>query len=305
MGQFFVERYPFEHEIENATLYNTRRYLEQNETTGLIRMHWMEDGKAVISCTCYEEGHNLVNANFSSFGGIEYTEVGAGFLAIFLKHLLEYSHENGLDSISLKLPSIIYQTGISQLFEILAGFDFRARPPEVNQHISVSPGDFSNTIKRNERKKLRQCHEQNFHFRKLTNQQLTEAYDLISDSRVRNNFPVSMTLSGLSKMFQVFKQHYHLFGVYDGEKLIATAVSIRVSNKVLYNFYHGDLYEYRRLSPTVMLLEGVYKYCQANRISILDLGVSSVNGELNQGLYDFKKNCGSTSTKKLTLELKR
>ncbi len=97
-----------------------------------------------------------------------------------------------------------------------------------------------------------------------------------------------MTFEKLKEMFEVLPQHYFLFGVYDKDTLIAAAVSIRVTDSILYNFYHGDRMAYRSYSPIVMLLDGIYKFCQVKSFSYLDLGTSSVEGEPNEGLFNFK-----------------
>ena len=98
-------------------------------------------------------------------------------------------------------------------------------------------------------------------------------------------------------------EHYLLFGVYDESKLIAASVSVRISRQIMYNFYHADDINYRSSSPVAMLVDGVYKYCQQNNFNILDLGISSVQGLLNQGLFDFKDNLGCETSNKCTYVL--
>ena len=112
-----------------------------------------------------------------------------------------------------------------------------------------------------------------------------------------------MSLEQLQTSINAMPEHYLLFGVYDGNKLIAAAVSVRISRDIMYNFYHGDDVSYRSTSPIVMLVAGIYQYCQQKNISILDLGISSVEGQINQGLFDFKKNLGCESSNKYTYVL--
>ena len=92
-------------------------------------------------------------------------------------------------------------------------------------------------------------------------------------------------------------------GVMDNDKLIAAAISVRVSKEILYNFYHADEFTYRSSSPMVMLIKEIYEYCQRNKIQILDLGISTKNGLINQGLFNFKKSLGCSVTEKNTYGL--
>ena len=111
---------------------------------------------------------------------------------------------------------------------------------------------------------------------------------------------MTMEFEALDKMFRELPEYYLLFGLYSGERLISVVVSVLVDRGILYNFYPGDDVQYRDHSPMVMLLDGIYRYCQTNAIRILDLGISSVDGVLNPGLYRFKKNCGSIDSWKST-----
>ena len=52
-----------------------------------------------------------------------------------------------------------------------------------------------------------------------------------------------------------------------------------------------------------MLVGKIYEYCQQNGIAVLDLGISSENGILNEGLFNFKKNLGSETSNKSTYQL--
>lgn len=298
MSHFSVEHYPFTHEFNEAALYNRVEYLSQNETDNLIRFNWVVNNKAIIGCNLYTQKHNLINARYSSFGGVEFSIQGLPVLDKFMDALILWCSDNGIAQVQLKLPSSVYSENYDHLLQLLNVAGFTELVREVNQHLVVSEEIYSEVIKYNERKKLRRCKEQRFEFKYMQSDQLHQAYRLIADTRIRNTFPVSMTLDKLRKMFSVFPDNYFLFGVYDSKRLIAVAVSIKINRNILYNFYHGDDIEYRSYSPIVMLLEGIYGYCQRENFEYLDLGISSVHGKLNHGLYKFKENCGCIATAK-------
>jgi lipid II:glycine glycyltransferase (peptidoglycan interpeptide bridge formation enzyme) len=82
--------------------------------------------------------------------------------------------------------------------------------------------------------------------------------------------------------------------------LIAASACIKVNDKILYSFYIGDALSFRPHSPTTLLINGIYRYCQARHYKILDLGISTDKGVLNEGLYAFKKTFGCFDSFKLT-----
>ncbi len=188
--------------------------------------------------------------------------------------------------------------------KIFTGLGFTVVQQEVNQHLLINGEAFRQQIKYNEQKKLKQAIKAGYVFRQLTLKELAGVYALVADTRNRKGYPVSMQLPDLQEAFVALPNNYHLFGLYADNELIAASVSIRVSSRVLYNFYHADAAAYRSTSPLVMLLAKIYRYCQQHHIEILDLGVSSENGLLNKGLFTFKKNLGCQQSGKNTYRLK-
>ena len=111
---------------------------------------------------------------------------------------------------------------------------------------------------------MRQAESLDFSFREIPLNYLEEAYSLIVESRESKGYPVTMTFKDLEAMFKLFPSDYLLFGVFDKNKLIAASVCIKVNDKILYCFYIGDALAFRPHSPITLLINGIYRYCQAN-----------------------------------------
>lgn len=294
---FLCESYPFQHSFSDAYLFNSNQYLKCYETPNLFRFGLLQRDRLVVQVNFTVEDQQAFNPVTASFGGIECAkDITKELLMQFMEGLQVWARQRGVERITLQFPPEVYHHREWWIQELLMQCGFEKDGQETNQHIPVDDKPWVEMVTRNEKKRLRKCREAGFSFKILSRKFLPEAYRIIKDTRDRKGFPVTMELARLDKMFQVFPSHYLLFGLFDAEKIIAVAVSIRVNRHILYNFYHGDDFEYRNHSPLVMLLEGVYGYCQANAIGILDLGVSSVHGVLNQGLYRFKKNCGAVDS---------
>jgi lipid II:glycine glycyltransferase (peptidoglycan interpeptide bridge formation enzyme) len=111
-----------------------------------------------------------------------------------------------------------------------------------------------------------------------------------------------MTLNELKKAFEQFPEHYVLFAVLHEGRLAAASIAIKIKENILYNFYSAHPNDYNHLSPVVMLIEGMYEFCQQNNVNLLDLGTSALEGKPNFSLLDFKLRLGAKPYAKLTFE---
>ena len=297
---FIAETYPFKYPVKTSWLYNSESYVAQYKVSGLKRLSLIVQDEVAIFTNVYVSDGHAVNARYSGFGGIEILPAGNKHLEYYLLSLSFWCRSNGVKELTLKLPPNIYDEHTGILCRLLEKNRFKLSVRDTNQYMSITDAPFRDRLKKNEKKKLRQCEEAGFQFRPLKANELMQAYNVISDNRSERGFPMTMTYEALKKMFDRFPEHYLLFGVFDHADLIATAVSIRVTERIMYNFYHGDRQSYRRFSPVVMIIAGTYAFCQSQGMHYLDLGISSVKGELNTGLFTFKQNCGCDEEDKRT-----
>lgn len=226
------------------------------------------------------------DAGFSPFrapyGGIEAEESDG--LAAFQDHALDWCSKHGLRILRMRFAPENY-------------FEYHPEPvgaiiEETNQSITVS----ENHLSYSEVKRLRKCQRAGFTFRLQPVHKLAEAYELLRDSRLRKDYPVTMTYDELEAMFKSHPDHYYLYGISHQDRLIAAAVTIAVTSSIWYNFYHADHSEYLTYSPTVMLVEGIRQEARTHGCRLLDLGISSNEGKLNESLFRFKKNLGATTS---------
>lgn len=194
-------------------------------------------------------------------------------------------------------PEAYQQHQNALIKKALLAANFSVKYDDVTQVISTEDGMNLDTHKR---RRLRKSEASEFDFRLLPSSYLEESYDLIVESRENKSYPITMSLKDLDETFQLFPEEYLLFGVFDKNKMIATSVSIKVNAEIFYCFYIGDDLTYRAYSPVTTLIKGIYHYCQTHNFKLLDLGLSTDKGVLNQGLYTFKKSFGTFDSHKLT-----
>ena len=210
---------------------------------------------------------------------------------------------HGVKTIRIKEAPSLYHPHRSALVQtFLFNQGYQVCDAESGAIIQIDGLPFREKVNDSERGRLRQAREAGLQFRKIELSNLTDVYLFIFGCQKQRGYTLSMTLSALNKTVEHFSDRFVLFGIYEGEKLIAASIAIHVKSHVLYNFYCTHLMEYNHLSPVVMLLEGLYSYGRNHYVRILDLGTSAVDGRPNFGLLDFKLRMGAQPTTKFTFE---
>lgn len=173
---------------------------------------------------------------------------------------------------------------------------------ELSYHLPVDATPFESLLHDTERRRLKKSRKAGFEFRAEEAPELESVYSFIKSCRERRGFPVSLPLSDFKNLLSRFPESYQVFTLRQGNKTAALTVTVRVNDRILYNFYPADAEEYRPYSPTVQLTEGLYDYCQEKGYGLLDLGISTDRGAPNYGLIRFKKNLGAQASLKLSFE---
>jgi hypothetical protein len=111
---------------------------------------------------------------------------------------------------------------------------------------------------------------------------------------------MTMNLEQFENHFILFPKNFQIFSVTHSERMIAVGVTIKINEEIVYTFYLGDDEDYLKDSPTIFLLSGIYEYFQAKNYKILDLGIATAKGILNEGLANFKRSVGGEASLKKT-----
>lgn len=128
-------------------------------------------------------------------------------------------------------------------------------------------------------------------------------YDFLQHCRAEMGYSLSITSLQLQELFVTFPEEIIVFTVKDREKIIALNVTVRVNQAILYHFLSSSLHSYAQYSPSVMLTEKIYIFCQNEEVAILDLGISlDHHGNEKSGLIRFKENIGGKKSYKSTYE---
>lgn len=251
-----------------------------------------------------KHGNSLVSLDKASFGSFHLqSDATLKNIRDLLSEIEKSSAEQGIVELTIRSFPQLYSPKKSELINnALREHGFIVKYNDISQVVIVSQGAMSLNV--HKKRRVKKASELGFHFIEIEEDNLTEAYILFVESREEKGYPVSMTLEELRAMFKRFRNEYLLFGVFDKQKMIAASVCIKINKKILYCFYIGDHLPYRSESPVTSLVAGIYEYCRVHNFELLDLGVSTDKGELNTGLYNFKRTFGSIDSPKLTFEKK-
>lgn len=240
------------------------------------------------------------------FGGFEFSDaLEPRELFEFIRWVEARLLEKGVTRVEIKSYPLLYQSGRAAILTtFLFNLGYSVKDAEVSACIKVDTTALFARMTSWEKRKSGQLRRSNLRFAAVPVPRLQEVYDFIHACRAERKQTLSMTYPQLKTVGDVFADKLALFAVYDVNALVAAAITLRVNKTILYNFYYAHARQYDALSPVVKLMEGIYQYCQAEGITIIDLGTSSLNGKPNFTLLDFKLHLGATPTQKLTFEKK-
>jgi hypothetical protein len=172
---------------------------------------------------------------------------------------------------------------------------------DLNQSLEIGNSPLANHMDYGQVKRLRKCLREGLVARRLSHSALPQVVETLALNRAHRGRAMSMTLAQLQAMADTFPDAVQLFGCHDGEQLAAAALCLRLSERVLYVAFWGDLPDYATLSPVVAVADAIYIYCQSEGIALLDAGTSTEDGEPNFGLLRFKHGLGFNDSLKLRL----
>ncbi|KYG78798.1 GNAT family N-acetyltransferase [Roseivirga echinicomitans] len=216
-------------------------------------------------------------------------------ITFFIFEVLRKLQVQGVNSIQMKLAPNCYFSNTFLLKEnlVYAGFDLEEQLEY--QAISITDQAFELNLASMEVRKLKKCKEAGFEFSRLPKHKLADVFDFVKKQRQEKGYELSMEWPQMKLAQKVNSEAYIPFVVKDGKRIIAATIGILASDCVLYNFSPAHHAEYDPLSPNVLLTEGLYDFCRAEGLNYLDLGTSYLNGEVNEGLWQFKSHLGGQS----------
>ena len=173
---------------------------------------------------------------------------------------------------------------------------------DVNQHVLVGEWNFG-ILSNGNKKKYRQAVKANLNYHQGSLDDISKCYQILHTNRSAIGVKVSMTETEVRMALTLFPDFYKMHFLEISGQVVAMCLTVDIAPKIRYVLYWADNLEFRNISPLVFLFERLVKLSKSDQVEILDLGISSVNGEINEGLFNFKKNLGALSSTKKSIHL--
>lgn len=269
--------------------------LAVNQLTGCI------DGR----CTFFQHDQQVVSPLAAPFGSIEFVpDLPDTVLVELIQRLIKLAETAGATSIRLvNYPGCYAPEQTTRLLHQLARHGFRTTAAYENFHLTVSQQPFEQRIVSAEQRRLRKCRAAGFRFAQWFPPDIFAATTFIERIHQQRNHAQTIAPAQLTELIQTFPNRFPLFGVWDVGRLIALLVAVRVSPGILYYFLPVSDPAYDAYSPMVLLIDGLWTYCQQQSIALLDLGVSLNSDRTPKpSLMQFKRNLGAQTSLKTTVE---
>ncbi|MDO7883781.1 GNAT family N-acetyltransferase [Hymenobacter cheonanensis] len=241
----------------------------------------------------------------ASFGGVQ---LAPGLPVAALHPLLEATEaalrQRGQQQLEVRSYAFCYDpAGAATEAEALRQRGYEVVLAEQNYHLPTAH-DYAAHLRPNERRALRKCHQAGLFLEQEPPLTLPWAYDFMQACRQeRQQAPLSLPLERLQAVVRAFPRQHLLLSVREpGGDWAALAVAIQVSSRVLYTFYVASALRLKKLSPALLLYEGLHDFARATGSELLDLGTSTLPGtrQPNVPLLDFKRRLGGVAGLRLT-----
>lgn len=179
------------------------------------------------------------------------------------------------------------------------GFDVSAC--DLNYGLSVDSRSLAERMGHGNRARLRKFLANGIIGRAASIAALPAIYRTLAANRESKGYKLSMTIDQLSEMIELFPDRVLLFEVPGESDPAAAAICLRACHHILYIFYWGDHPLAAKKSAVVALADSIYRWCQDQDISLLDVGTSTIDREPNHGLIEFKRGLGFEESLKLRM----
>lgn len=245
---------------------------------------------AIIHFSVDESG--WVSLPKSPFGGVSASEeVNEPDVRLLANAVLRKAEGRPL-TVFLPYTGYLSTTG-SWFSNSLREAGFTVAFQDTQQYIEVSvERSLSESMHDSQLRRLAKCEKAGFLFAEEPFEHLAEIYSFIEACRTEQSIPLNISLEVLRKSWVNMKGSYNLFVVRDQEEVIAACITVTVSREVLYYFLPAASAAYNQFSPMVMLIFNLYKWAQKSNYRLIDLGRASIEGEVQEGLREFKDRMG-------------
>lgn len=291
------------------SLFNSVAFSELNKEK-CIDVHYLlfRDSKLRLGMIVGEKEDGLHVPFSAPYGGFSFnSSTSVTCYEEACASLKEYAKQIG-KPLFITMASLMYNsTDNVKLYKALVQCGAKVAYTDINQHFDVARfAHYEALLDSKIRNKLRNALSGDLTFTKLDSKNpddVARAYEVIRTNHAERGFPLHMSLQNVLDTIRIIPADFFVVSDAEGHDVAAAQIfhAVYAINQVI---YWGDVPSYSHLRSMNFLAYKVFEYYyNQGEIRILDIGTSSLHGEPNYGLCEFKENIGCEMTLKYTLEL--
>jgi hypothetical protein len=277
-------------------LFHQKRFVYRN---GYDQVYSFEND--YVGIDFYDVEDAFISIPKSTFGGPFFSDVASSDdIKKVLNQAEQFAREN-LKRVMLVrcAPELYHIRNATINKEAFEASGYQIQVEDVDYSLLVKHHYMQN-VHRSKQKIVREAFSGRYAYRWLTLDYFKQSYEQWSDTRIRKGYVMSMSYEESKRMFLDFSSEYQIFGVLMDEKLLASALIIKISPSIWYVMYWGDEVSVRNNSPITSLITALYREAFSANVALLDLGTASHHGILNEGVSFFKTTLGAIPNKMIT-----
>lgn len=263
-----------------------------------IHFNYQIDKNSFMSLVVCPKQQTLISLNQSPFGTVTQSRSTVESLNKFLDYLKKYMLEHGFTELVLHHPAAIYQSHVN--INLLLQHGFKIIEQEDHQFI-----DLKKPLKIHpmEKRKLVKLRQNKVKIRQIESNEWTVLFDFIAKSRQEKGLVINIDLPRLLQLRDRFQEQYLGWVAEDQNEWISGLITVKVTKEVVYYYLPATPDRFQKMSPMVLLLHETSIHFKQENFHYYDLGISSVGGVRQSGLYEFKSRMGADSAHRLKLQL--
>ncbi len=286
-----------QHEDKHELLYK-KSYAEINNSEHEVVHVEQEHLDASVSISGIVRNRIFLSPNYGTFSNINLRFSNIDNAKFVLDKLLSFLRKKYHDTI-ITFPSEIYDPRINMMICHFLFKGMEITKIELNNHIPLTNIPRFN---KSNRKRLRKLSDDFFTFHRAGLEEIDLVYHVLQENREHRGLSLSMSLNKMRNLLHVYNNDFKIWLIRERNDIsVAAAITIDLTQNTRYVFYWGELPNYRKYSPVVLLADGLANETIACGKTILDLGTSSLDGNIDAGLIKFKSALGAVNTLKLTM----
>lgn len=217
----------------------------------------------------------------------------------FEDQLTQILKQKNIQKVIVRQPPVYYPSFIG--LKWLENTGYKLKTKDVNQFIPLTDHPEKNLHKM-EFRKLNNAEKEGLLFSHDPVSTLEEIHAFIAHCRSDAGLTVNITLDKLKSLFTAFPNCYDLYSIRQNNEILAACVVSRPLPDIYYYYLPATHPNHKSKSPMVLLLVSLMESLRSKGASILDLGLSSIDGKKQTGLHAFKKRMGARETASLVFE---